>query len=114
MATYDGECIFDLFYLIGTPPISAPVVLPLPNPTSIDCCSNFVLNVFGDLSSSDAFKNDFNGFLYSFKDVVSIATFKLQKFVEEVCYQRQNQNEWGIGINTLFTLLSRIDMAKGE
>ena len=75
---WDGECMYDLFYLIGDDPTKTASVLPTPACTTRECCADHNLNVFADVATSDPFKNDKNGFLYKFPDAISAVVLTLQ------------------------------------
>jgi hypothetical protein len=75
----DGEAIFDIFFLIKETPGGGQDI-PVPRPRLRDCCSDFSLRVLADTEDSDQFKNDTNGFLWWFDDVIDAAALKLQKF----------------------------------
>ncbi len=81
---FDGEASKQLFYLIAENPVITTPVLDLPQSTTRNCCSDFRLNILADLSTTDNFKNDRNGFLYRFKDVISSAVITLEKGGEDI------------------------------
>lgn len=78
----DGEAITQLFYMVGASPNRVAVSLDLPSPRNRDCCSDFCMNVLADIADSDSFKNDKNSFLFVFPDMITQATFYLQKEID--------------------------------
>lgn len=75
----DGESVKQIVYMIAEDPVPTEATLPVPAASTRDCCSDFYLKVFASTTDSDEYKNDRNGFLWWFKDIISSATIYLQK-----------------------------------